>query len=162
QLQYSIPMSFTTVNVDRWNALDAPTREAIEASAADTQARQWRALEGRVEQNYARMREHGMTIVTEVAPDVRAALRTAARPEGAELRGDGVPVLGLLVDRAADALADRRRLAHRRRAELAHQRIGQHPVTRRPGDRGDRVHGHVAPELVPDVVAHVARVGGVE
>ena len=42
-------------------------------------ARQWRALEGRLEQNYARMRENGMTIATEVPAELRLRLREAAK-----------------------------------------------------------------------------------
>jgi len=68
----------------------------VEGAAAETEARQWKALEGRLAQNYARMRENGMTIATEIAPALRTRLREAARaaaddwaakagPEGAAL-----------------------------------------------------------------------------
>jgi TRAP-type C4-dicarboxylate transport system substrate-binding protein len=93
---YAIPLSFTTVNLGRWNALDAQTRHAIEDAAAQTEARQWKALEGRIEQNYARMRENGMSITTDVPAALKARLREAAKastdewaakagPEGATL-----------------------------------------------------------------------------
>jgi len=96
EINYAIPLSFTTVNLDKWNALDAETRRAVEGAAAETEARQWKALEGRLAQNYARMRENGMTIATEIAPALRTRLREAARaaaddwaakagPEGAAL-----------------------------------------------------------------------------
>jgi hypothetical protein len=84
------------------------------------------------------------------------------RPEGAELRGDRVAILGRLRDRATDAPADRRRFLHARGIEGAHQRVGEHAVTRGAGDRRDRIHRHVAPELVPDVVADVGGVRRVE
>jgi TRAP-type C4-dicarboxylate transport system substrate-binding protein len=79
EIGYAMPLSFTTVNLDQWKALDIETRAAIERAAADTEARQWKALEGRLAQNYARMRENGMTIDTQVPAAVRERLREAAR-----------------------------------------------------------------------------------
>jgi TRAP-type C4-dicarboxylate transport system substrate-binding protein len=67
------------VNLDKWNALDAPTRREVLEAAAETEARQWKALEGRIAQNYARMRENGMAIATEIPAEVRAGFRDAAR-----------------------------------------------------------------------------------
>jgi len=78
-INYAFPLSFTTVNLDKWKALDDKSRRAIATAAAQTEARQWAALETRVAQNYARMRENGMTIETQVPPAVAAALRDAAR-----------------------------------------------------------------------------------
>jgi TRAP-type C4-dicarboxylate transport system substrate-binding protein len=79
EINYAIPLSFTTVNLDRWKSLDEPTRAAIERAAAETEARQWAALEGRLAQNYARMRENGMTIDSAVPEALRTRLRDAAR-----------------------------------------------------------------------------------
>src|SRR5437588_218649 len=47
-INYAIPLSFTTVNADRWKALDDATRDALMEAAAETEARQWRALDGRL------------------------------------------------------------------------------------------------------------------
>ena len=79
EINYAIPLSFTTVNLDKWKALDAETRRAVEEAAAETEVRQWKALDGRLAQNYARMRENAMTIATEVTPELRARLREAGR-----------------------------------------------------------------------------------
>lgn len=79
EINYAIPLSFTTVNLDRWNSLDAETRGAVAGAAAETEARQWKALEGRLEQNYKRMREQGMTIDTSVPRALRERMREAAR-----------------------------------------------------------------------------------
>jgi TRAP-type C4-dicarboxylate transport system substrate-binding protein len=79
EINYAMPLSFTTVNLDKWKALDEPTRKGIEDAAAATELRQWKALEGRLAQNYARMRENGMTIDTDVSPALRSRLREAAR-----------------------------------------------------------------------------------
>jgi len=79
EINYAIPLSFTTVNLDRWKSLDEATRAAIERVAAETEARQWAALEGRLAQNNARMRENGMTIDSAVPEALRSRLRDAAR-----------------------------------------------------------------------------------
>ena len=78
-IAYAIPTSFTTVNLDRWRSLDPETRTTLEECAALTGVHQWEALEGRIERNYARLREEGVTIVTEVPSEVRARLRAAGR-----------------------------------------------------------------------------------
>ncbi|MBL8568083.1 MAG: TRAP transporter substrate-binding protein [Phreatobacter sp.] len=79
-ISYAIPLSFGTINLDVWNRLDAETRASLEAIGRETSARQWLAMTGRVEQNYATMRANGMTIATTVPPDVLAALQEAAIP----------------------------------------------------------------------------------
>jgi TRAP-type C4-dicarboxylate transport system substrate-binding protein len=78
-INYAIPLSLATVNLDAWNALDPAAREVVKAAADETMARQWQRMEGRVEENYQRMRENGMTIVTEVPEDVRDALAKASK-----------------------------------------------------------------------------------
>ena len=79
EINYAIPLSFTTVNLARWKGLDDATRKAIETAATETEARQWKSLEGRLEKNYARMRDNGMTIDSAVSPALRARLRESAR-----------------------------------------------------------------------------------
>ncbi len=54
------------------------------------------------------------------------------------------------VDGAADACADRRASASRRR-RISPPARPRDPVRRCPGEGRDRVHRHVAPELVPDL-----------
>ena len=77
-IAYSMALSFTTANLGMWSALDAATRGAVEAAARETEARQWRSLEGRIGENYARMRAYGMTIMTEIPAALRERLREAA------------------------------------------------------------------------------------
>ena len=98
EINYAVPLSFATVNLARWKALDDVTRRAIEKASAETEARQWQALEGRLAQNYTRMRENGMTIDAGISPVLRERMREAARdavedwarragPEGRALLG---------------------------------------------------------------------------
>lgn len=79
EINYAIPLSFTTVNLERWNALDEATRQAILRAAKEVQARQWKALEARLEQNYQRMRAQGMTLDTRISPELRQRLREEGR-----------------------------------------------------------------------------------
>ena len=78
EINYAIPLSFATVNLDAWNALDAPTRAAVEAAAAATSERQWQAMGGRVAENYGRMRQQGMNIASPAPAPVMATLKEAA------------------------------------------------------------------------------------
>jgi len=77
-IEYATPVSFATVNLDLWTALDEATRAAVDEAARETEARQWRALEGRVGENYARMREHGVTVVAEISGELRESLCQSA------------------------------------------------------------------------------------
>jgi TRAP-type C4-dicarboxylate transport system substrate-binding protein len=77
-IDYAIPLSFATLNLDHWNRLDAATRTQVEEAARATEARQWRSLEGRVAENYARMRENGVTIDAQIPAALRERLRAAA------------------------------------------------------------------------------------
>ncbi len=78
-IAYAMPLSFTTVSLTAWNALDAKTQEAVVAAAKETTDRQWDALANRNEQNFARMRANGVTIDEQPPAAVMAALREAAR-----------------------------------------------------------------------------------
>jgi len=80
----------------------------------------------------------------------------------AELARDRVPVVGGLLDRAADPRADLARFEHGRRAERDHEVVGQDLAHGRPGHGADRVHRQVAPQLVPDVRANARRDRDVE
>ena len=84
EINYAMPLSLTTVNLDIWNALDAATQKAVLEAAAETESRQWQALEGRLGKNYERMRENGMTITREISPALEAKFKTAARVAIAE------------------------------------------------------------------------------
>jgi TRAP-type C4-dicarboxylate transport system substrate-binding protein len=98
EIGYAIPLSFTTVNLDKWEGLDPLTRRRVEAAAARAEETVWRGLEQRNAENHERMRVHGVAIYTAADFDAAlpAQLREAARaawdewaaqagPEGAAL-----------------------------------------------------------------------------
>lgn len=84
EINYAMPVSLTTVNLDTWNTLDAATQKAVLDASAETEKRQWQALEGRLAKNYERMRENGVTITRDVSPALTAKFKTAAQAAIAE------------------------------------------------------------------------------
>ncbi|CUI71789.1 TRAP transporter substrate-binding protein [Achromobacter xylosoxidans] len=78
EINYAMPISVATMNLKAYQALDAKSRKAIDQAAAQTEAEQWKRIEGRLQQNYANMRKNGVTIDTAVPTPVRQALKKAA------------------------------------------------------------------------------------
>lgn len=78
QINYAMPISVATMNLQAYKSLDANARKAIDQAAAQTEAEQWKRIQGRLEQNYATMRKNGVTIDTAVLTPVRQALKKAA------------------------------------------------------------------------------------
>ncbi|KOQ55524.1 signal peptidase, partial [Achromobacter xylosoxidans] len=78
EINYAMPISVATMNLQAYQALDAKSRKAIDQAAAQTEAEQWKRIEGRLQQNYANMRKNGVTIDTAVPMPVRQALKKAA------------------------------------------------------------------------------------
>jgi TRAP-type C4-dicarboxylate transport system substrate-binding protein len=91
EINYAMPLSLTTVNLDAWNALDAATQRAVLEAAAETEIRQWQALDGRLAKNYERMRENDMTITREVSPALAAKFKAAAQAAIAEWEAKSGP-----------------------------------------------------------------------
>lgn len=74
---YAWPISLAFASKAALEALPASGREAIAAAAAETEMRQWQAIEGRLAANQRTMRENSVAI-HEPADAMRAALRQAA------------------------------------------------------------------------------------
>jgi TRAP-type transport system periplasmic protein len=87
QITYAIPLSFGSVSLDAWNKLDDGTRAAIEDAGHETTDHQWDAMVGRVQRDYATMRENGMTIDEHPPLDVVLALATAGTKSLIEWHG---------------------------------------------------------------------------
>jgi len=78
EINYAMPISIATMNLQAYQALDARTRRAIDQAAAQTETEQWKRIDGRLQQNYASMRKNGVAINTAVPLPVRKALQDAA------------------------------------------------------------------------------------
>lgn len=77
-INYAMPLSFGSISLAAWASLDETARGALEEAGRETTARQWAALGGRLEENFARMRANGVTIDDKPPAEVTGALRAAA------------------------------------------------------------------------------------
>ncbi|WP_051356785.1 TRAP transporter substrate-binding protein [Azorhizobium doebereinerae] len=103
QITYAVPLSFGTVSLTAWNALDGATQAAVLRAGAQTTAEQWQAMTGRVEANYKRMRENAVAIDEAPPAEVMAALRAAAATSIAEWRAAAGPEAAAVLGAAKPA-----------------------------------------------------------
>ncbi len=80
-INYSIPLSYTAINQDVWQHL-LPEQQAILTEAAKRTATiSWNNVRDRITANYARMREHDVTLNLAPAQEIQDNLRNAARTQ---------------------------------------------------------------------------------
>ena len=77
-INYAIPISLAFVRADAFAALPTQQQTEVLAAAADTEASQFALLGTRVAENYARMRENGVTIADPAPAAILAALKQGA------------------------------------------------------------------------------------
>jgi TRAP-type C4-dicarboxylate transport system substrate-binding protein len=70
----------THVNKDAWDDLTDEQRQALLQAAKAANEAAWGALEQRVAQNYAEMKEHGMTVHQDVPEEFLSTLTEAGQP----------------------------------------------------------------------------------
>jgi TRAP-type C4-dicarboxylate transport system substrate-binding protein len=78
EITYSMPMSVASVNQATFDRLTPELREAVDTAGRLTETELWFALSTRLEQNRQRMHENGVTIDSDPAPAMIAALRPGA------------------------------------------------------------------------------------
>jgi TRAP-type C4-dicarboxylate transport system substrate-binding protein len=78
EITYSLPMSVASVNQAVYDGLAPEVREAVDTASQQTETELWLALSTRLRENYARMRDNGVTIDTHPAPAIVAALQSGA------------------------------------------------------------------------------------
>lgn len=79
EVNYAAPLQFVHMNRDVYEGLSDEMRQVVEDAAAAAEEFGWGLLGERVEQNYAEMREHDMTIVTDVPEEFIQHLSKAAQ-----------------------------------------------------------------------------------
>jgi TRAP-type C4-dicarboxylate transport system substrate-binding protein len=95
-VQYAMPISIAVVSTRAYDALPEALRRAVDAAAAETEARQWAAIRTRLDENFSRMRQNGVAIAEPPAPEITDALARAGEaavaawvketgPEGARI-----------------------------------------------------------------------------
>jgi TRAP-type transport system periplasmic protein len=80
EINYAMPLSLGTVSLRVWDGLDPAKRTAFIEAGRDTSERQWRIIRDRVALNYATLLQNGMSITTDLSPELREALKRAAQP----------------------------------------------------------------------------------
>jgi TRAP-type C4-dicarboxylate transport system substrate-binding protein len=99
EIGYAVPLSFATLRGELYDGLSSDLRTAVDRAAAQTEAQLWTLLESRVETNYARMADNGVTITKagSVSPEFRALLaQSGARSVEAWKRDAGAEASAIL------------------------------------------------------------------
>jgi TRAP-type C4-dicarboxylate transport system substrate-binding protein len=78
EITYSLPLSVAGVNKAVYDGLSADQRAAVDAASRQTETELWLVLSTRLQENYARMRQNGVTIDSTPAPAIAEALRSGA------------------------------------------------------------------------------------
>ena len=78
EITYSLPMSIASVNQAIYDGLPPDLREAVDTASRKTDSELWLALSTRLEQNYQQMRQNGVVIHSNPAPEIVAALKSGA------------------------------------------------------------------------------------
>ena len=79
-------------------ASSSAQREAIDAASRQTETELWLALSTRLQENYARMRQNGVTINSESAPAIIEALQSAAATAQRDWCSKAGPVCAQILD----------------------------------------------------------------
>jgi TRAP-type C4-dicarboxylate transport system substrate-binding protein len=78
EITYSLPLSVASVNKAAYDGLSPEQRAAVDTACRETEAELWIALKTRLEENYSRMRQNGVTIDSNPAQAIIEALRSGA------------------------------------------------------------------------------------
>ncbi|MGX7708632.1 TRAP transporter substrate-binding protein [Methylobacterium sp. Gmos1] len=90
-VQYAMPLSIAVVSGSAYEALPEALRQAVDAAAAETEARQWAAIRTRLDENFSRMRQNGVAIADPPEPSITAALAKAGEVAVAAWMGETGP-----------------------------------------------------------------------
>jgi TRAP-type C4-dicarboxylate transport system substrate-binding protein len=93
EINYAVPLSLATASDAAYTALPTDLQDAVSRAAAATEAHQWRLLEGRLAENYARMAANSVTITKadDLTPELRALLAKSAAEAVAAWKSDVGP-----------------------------------------------------------------------
>lgn len=79
EISYALPLQIVHINKDTYEGLTDEQKQAVEDAADAAEAYGWGLLEERVAENYAQMRDNGMTIVEDVPEDFITQLSEAGQ-----------------------------------------------------------------------------------
>jgi TRAP-type C4-dicarboxylate transport system substrate-binding protein len=98
EITYSLPLSVATVNQAVYEGLAPDLRGAVDAASRQTEIELWLALSTRLQENYQRMRQNGVTIDSNPAPALRAAFQSGAAKAQREWCARAGPVCAQILD----------------------------------------------------------------
>jgi len=98
EITYSLPLSVASVNKAVYDGLSQDQRAAVDAASRQTESELWLALPSRLQENYARMRQNGVTIDSNPAPAITAALQAGAAVAQRAWCGKSGPVCADILD----------------------------------------------------------------
>jgi TRAP-type transport system periplasmic protein len=78
EITYSLPLSVASVSQAVYDGLDQDLRQAVDAAGRQTEVELWLALSTRLQENYRRMRQNGVTIDSSPPPAIIAAFQNGA------------------------------------------------------------------------------------
>jgi TRAP-type C4-dicarboxylate transport system substrate-binding protein len=78
EITYSLPLSVASVNQAIYDGLTPDLRKAVDTAGRQTEVELWVALSTRLQENYQRMRQNGVTIDSSPAPALLAAFESGA------------------------------------------------------------------------------------
>lgn len=78
-INYASPLSVVHINKDTWDGLTDGQRAEISAAAAEVEQMIWKQAASREAENFAKMREAGVTITETPSDEMMSKLRTSAK-----------------------------------------------------------------------------------
>lgn len=92
-VRYAFPVSFLVMSEGRFKALPAEVQQQLTSASHAAQRAQWQVLPQRMETNYVRMRENGVSVQRPITLDLRAALEREGRVRAVEWSGRARPAV---------------------------------------------------------------------
>src|ERR1700694_1602359 len=78
EITYSLPLSVASVNQALYDGLSPDLQAAVDSAGRQTEIELWLALSSRLQENYQRMRQNGVTIDSNPAPTIVEAFHSGA------------------------------------------------------------------------------------
>jgi TRAP-type C4-dicarboxylate transport system substrate-binding protein len=78
EITYSLPLSIASINQALYDSLSPDLREAVDEASRQTETELWLALATRLQENYQRMRQNGVTIDSSPDPAIVTTLQSGA------------------------------------------------------------------------------------
>jgi len=78
EITYTLPLSVASLNQAAYDGLSPELRDAVDAAGRQTEVELWQALSTRLQENYQRMRQSGVTIDSSPDPAIVLAFQAGA------------------------------------------------------------------------------------